>query len=813
MLFSTTIRTNFQITLALILICIFSGVAQDAKNQDLVSSYKNYTELPREVSYAHLNKTTFLNGEFMGFTVYVFDKLNKKPSTTATNIYCTLADEKNKIIKSKMILAANGVANGSFQIDSLFTSGTYTFKAYTNWMRNFDEQNFYTQTIKIMDSEWEGIGKNKTEPSKLDAQFLPEGGHFVSGIKNSVGVILKDSLGFGIPNVEGKVVDSENRKLIDFKTNNLGIGKFTFIPLTSKSYSVILNFGGTEQRFAITKAEDYGIALTINDLENRVALSFRTNENTRQQIKNNKYTLAIHNGSVLRSIALSFSDSAEIVKMINYEDLSPGINIFTLFDENNQAILERLFFKYEGINLLLARDPELEKLKDSLIVKIPFNNIDNSIVNNFSVSVLPADTKSYNPNNNIISQTYLQPYVKTYIENSAYYFTDITRKKKYELDNLLLTQGWSSYDWNAIFNNTPKALYEYENGISFRANINGNMSTHYMMYDSKNNKMEVFDIAKGEKDFGAVGLYPMENEKIRFSGIKKNKSIEKPSLYLQFSPSKIPDLKKVGIAAPLNDNSVIDTNSGYKILKSSWESREQLEEVLLRGNKTLSREDKLIINPFGKVKVIDDAIRKSHILLSDYIRTQGFKVFEGMGSLTIMNPRPFTFGGGSTVTTLGTLQGSTNTFVEVPSVRVYLNDVKLTNTDILYRYSMDDVDYIFFDKFGVSEGGQGAPGVIKIYTDPTISQSKMQRNVSQEISMPLTFSTPKKFYTPQYSSYQSKFYKDYGVIGWFPRLTIQDDGSIHFKIARPQIDILSVFIEGTANDGSFISEKKEIVLN
>lgn len=201
-----TLPTLFHLSLFLILIFTFSGFAQNKNQPDLVSSYKEYTELPREISYAHLNKSTYLKGEIMGFTTYVFDKANKKPSTTTTNIYCTISDKNNNIVKSKMILAANGIANGSFQIDDIFTSGEYTFRAYTNWMRNFDEQNYYTQTVKIIDSETEDIQKTKVSTLKLDAQFLPEGGHFVADVKNSVGVIVKDSFGFGVPNVTGIVI-------------------------------------------------------------------------------------------------------------------------------------------------------------------------------------------------------------------------------------------------------------------------------------------------------------------------------------------------------------------------------------------------------------------------------------------------------------------------------------------------------------------------------------------------------------------------------------------------------------------------------
>ena len=33
---------------------------------------------------------------------------------------------------------------------------------------------------------------------------------------------------------------------------------------------------------------------------------------------------------------------------------------------------------------------------------------------------------------------------------------DRTPRKAYELDNLLITQGWSSYEWNTVRTTAPK---------------------------------------------------------------------------------------------------------------------------------------------------------------------------------------------------------------------------------------------------------------------------------------------------------------------------------------------------------------------
>ena len=174
------ITFRFLIFCWIILISSSPLFCQIKSEDSLINSFESYTKIPREVAYSHLNKSTYIIGETMGFANYVFDKNSKKLSTVTTNLYCTISDDNNKIIKSKLVLVENGMSSGGFFLDSLFTSGSYTFKAYTNWMRNFDEQNFYTQTVKVIDPNVESILNSSLISTAIDAQFLPEGGHLVA---------------------------------------------------------------------------------------------------------------------------------------------------------------------------------------------------------------------------------------------------------------------------------------------------------------------------------------------------------------------------------------------------------------------------------------------------------------------------------------------------------------------------------------------------------------------------------------------------------------------------------------------------------
>lgn len=755
-----------------------------------MNSYIKYFNTPREIVYAHLNKSVYIKGETLAFNAYIFDKNDKVLSNLTRNLYCTITDDNGKVIKSKLLLVSEGVSSGSFFVDSLFTSGNYTFKAYTNYMKNFDEQNFYIQNIKVIDPKIEYRISPKVMTPVVDAQFLPEGGHLVANIENTVGVIIKDSLGFGIPNVNCQLFNLNNKEIRVFKTNQFGIGRFDFVPLDQNLYKVRINTEGIVQDFTLPVAEAEGITLSLREINNKVFIRLQTNDKTLPKIKGKTYKLAVHNGKGLNIIHFEFEKDPVIVKSINYDNLFTGTNILTLFTEDFVPILERLFFNYEGINFVETGDIIFKKSKDSTLFIIPFKDIDKNLENHFSISILPEETKSYNHHHNIISYIYLQPYINSFIENAQFYFTDITRIKKLELDNLLITQGWSSYDWNTIFNYPPKNNYIFETGINIKAHINKPKPGKFLLYPTTYNGLEIFEVDENTRAFEKNGLFPFDDESLKFSEILKNNSTKKPELYLQFFPSKIPEWEKHIKILPLKEQLYFDSNSTQNLNGNSWTEYEQLDEVIIKVKKEKERIEKLKNSSWGNVDVFDDAMRNRFMDLATYLSTKGFIVTEYLGSLQIRNrsPRSFNYD---------------------PTPIVYIDDRLINSFEELYYYRLDFVDYIMIDESGFGEGIRGAGGVIKIYTDPLISNSSYS-STSQKIEVPLTFAAPTKFYTPKYNSYQSTFFKEYGVIEWLPNMCIDEKDSISFKISNESGNNIKVFIEGIANNGSFISEMKTV---
>jgi uncharacterized membrane protein len=75
-----------------LLICsflFFSSATLCSQNKQEVKKFlENDLANYQETVYTHLNKSTYIKGEEIGFTSYLFNKKTKKPTLFTSNLYC-----------------------------------------------------------------------------------------------------------------------------------------------------------------------------------------------------------------------------------------------------------------------------------------------------------------------------------------------------------------------------------------------------------------------------------------------------------------------------------------------------------------------------------------------------------------------------------------------------------------------------------------------------------------------------------------------------------------------------------------------------
>jgi hypothetical protein len=242
--------------------------------------------------------------------------------------------------------------------------------------------------------------------------------------------------------------------------------------------------------------------------------------------------------------------------------------------------------------------------------------------------------------------------------------------------------------------------------------------------------------------------------------------------------------------------SIYNSKIKESLFKNSIYDTQELDLVVINAQKEKARIDKIERRQTtGNIDIFDENARDRYVDFASYISNKGFNVSQTANSLSISTQRRNTLNGGRTPL-------------------IYLDKMLLSDFTILLNFDMRNVDYVVIDKSGLGEGMRGAAGVIKIYTDPKLKYGNdTTADISQEIMIPLTFTSSKTFYAPLYSSYRSDFFNQYGVIKWIPNGQLDNNGNLTFKIADKGIEQIKLFIEGTANKGSFISEEKIITLN
>ncbi|WP_455169564.1 hypothetical protein, partial [Aegicerativicinus sediminis] len=362
-----------------------SGPIKDS----LIEKYSRYVELPREILYVHLNKTHYLTGETVGFTIYSIDKSTKRPSKITRNIYCRITNEKGLIIKEKLLVMVNGISFDSFFVDELLPHGTYTITTYTNYQRNFKEPNSYSQHFFVVDPSTAPV-YSQTVNDSLDLQVLAEGGHLLSGVNNSLGIIIKSKDGYGIPNLKGVIERADGTVLSTFTTNKFGMAKTWLFVNNGNKYYAKVNYREQEHRAPLPDTDLQGVNFSFSHLKDKIAVSIKTNSKTLPSIKNEKFKLIFHDGSSIKAINVQFEGSTEIIKFIAQSDLFPGINIFTLFDEQNNPLLERMIFNMDDLTITNSGEARIKKEKDSTLeyinVRLPIENYSQSDLHNISIS-------------------------------------------------------------------------------------------------------------------------------------------------------------------------------------------------------------------------------------------------------------------------------------------------------------------------------------------------------------------------------------------------------------------------------------------
>lgn len=790
------LRKFFPICL---LLC-YVGFSQN-KNNSLEGSYMTYFELEPESIFTQTNKSKYFENESIWFKSYIYNTKTQLPYLSTTNVYAAIYDSNGAMIEKKLLYAINGMTNGEFKLLN-YSPGNYFLKVYTNYMRNFRE-NLYSMT------EFEILGDESTTQKKassentFDFQLLPEGGHLLNNTNNTIGFKLLDLNGKGVAVTSGKVLDSKNEIITTFKSNVFGMGKFSLNIDNNIDYVVEAELhNGSKIKTTIPKAQSKGINIKINNLNDKnLFINIQTNKNTLDEIVDKPFTLAIHRDGIMKKLELNFQDKKyDYLINIPKQDLFSGVNIITVFSNENKPLVERVIFNntqnpiqnIELVNTFQGPDSTKIKLR---------TNLKDSIQKNISISILPAQTKAYNTSENIVSKFLLSPYIEGPIENPNYYFNTNDRQTNYDLDLLLLTQGWSKYSWNKIFNSPPKELFHFENGMQVRGKVAGeNKDTKIIFLHKESNTMLTSEISE-DGYFGFDNQLLLDESKIYFSLKNKKENLSKANVYINIYPTYQKDSINVSRFKSTNPIQVLEKDSFYE--NFILENTTSLDTVMIEVSKKRDSKNRIIYGRFNTKKIELENVYDDVTLITDIISANGFDIYN--------SPRGFE---------IASRRGIGYSFTgRAATPNIYIDDQLMTDAQmiILMNLMVKDVDELFISRTpspGTVGLAGGLGGNINIYTKKSFSSKYLEKQSSFSSKIiEFGYSLPEKYHSPFYNKSQQQSFAEYGVLHWIPNLSNDNNGTFEFNIPNYTFDNVLLFIEGMGSDGTLIHKTITLDLN
>ncbi len=126
-------------------------------DQLLSRSNTYYDRHPQEKLYLHLDKPEYTAGETVWFKVYGTIGVENLLSKLSKIVHVELINPSLQRAAYIRIPLVNGLGVGDIVLPDTITEGSYRLRAYTNWMRNSDDEFFYDRTLSISNGRSDNV--------------------------------------------------------------------------------------------------------------------------------------------------------------------------------------------------------------------------------------------------------------------------------------------------------------------------------------------------------------------------------------------------------------------------------------------------------------------------------------------------------------------------------------------------------------------------------------------------------------------------------------------------------------------------------
>jgi hypothetical protein len=283
----------------------------------------------------------------------------------------------------------------------------------------------------------------------IDLQFMPESGSLIAGLNTKVAFKGVGEDGRE-KDVTGMIVDKTGKQVASFASTHNGMGSFEMLPKDGETYTArITQSPGLTKDYALPVVTSSGTSLHLENPMDSDSIEVAISATGDLARSGNQYFLiAKARGVVCYAAAFNFEKGTIIRHRISKNLFPSGITHFILTKSEGQPLNERLVFidHHDGLHIEIEPGQETYAPKDSIALHLKITNtLGQPVSGNFSMAVTDNAQVKADTSNNILTRMLLTSDLKGYVENANWYFKNDTSNWE-ALDNLLLTQGWVSYE-------------------------------------------------------------------------------------------------------------------------------------------------------------------------------------------------------------------------------------------------------------------------------------------------------------------------------------------------------------------------------
>ena len=291
----------------------------------------------------------------------------------------------------------------------------------------------------------------KEAPIKME--FFPEGGVIVDSVEQQVAFQISDKEGRGL-NIPGEIVNSYGKKVASITPLLDGMGVFNMYFYQAEKYKALIRFQGKTYRFDLPRIYESGCALGLRNFYAKDSIHIVAKYRKDELFNDSIVAVALSQGGSIYQFYLVRAEGEHKISLAK-RSMPEGVNVITVFDKEGRALAERSCFithpereecslKINHDNKGLAYNP-YDKVHMELHAE---DAAGKALPASISLAVRDAGTEeiSYN-SDNFYTWLLLSSELKGYIKDVAYYFEKQDRVHQMHLDLLMLTRGWSRYQW------------------------------------------------------------------------------------------------------------------------------------------------------------------------------------------------------------------------------------------------------------------------------------------------------------------------------------------------------------------------------